>query len=448
VDPAELTMEALARYDAAVPRYTSYPTAPEWRDVLTEIEIEEALAGVRSPASLYVHVPFCREQCWFCGCNMVVSGNTRAADRYLDALERQIERLPHRPSLLRQHLGGGTPTWLTQPQLVRLYDLLNAAFPRQPGMESSIEIDPDVTSDEVLDQLVAMGVTRISLGVQSFDPKVLHAIGRPQDPDRIGALVERARGHGLRGLNFDLIYGLPHQDDRSMARTLQEVVALRPDRIALYGYAHLPRAKPHQRRIDPAALPSSIERLRQFLSARDQLVRAGYRWIGLDHFALPDDELAQADASGRLHRNFMGYTTRAELEVLGLGVSGISELSGTYLQQHPHLGQWYRAVAAGERGVERACRLGAEDVLRRDVIARWMCRQVLIPSELEAQHGIDFERHFAPELQRLVPLQQAGLVERGTDRIELSAQGRLLVRTVAAVFDHRLGEHERFSAGI
>jgi oxygen-independent coproporphyrinogen-3 oxidase len=442
--------ETLVRLDASVPRYTSYPTVPAWTRGLPSGALEAALDALAEPASVYVHVPFCREQCWFCGCNMVVAGRQDAGDRYLDALAGQLDRLPlRRARIARLHLGGGTPTWLSIAQLHRLFALIDARFDRDLA-EVSVEIDPEVTSLDQLDALTALGLTRISIGVQSFDPRVLHAIHRPQDPERIERLLTRARDRGLRGLNLDLVYGLPHQDLASLSDTLAEVVRLRPDRVALYSFAHVPWAKPHQRRIDTSALPTPLAKAELFLHGFETMVRAGYEPVGMDHFALPDDELAVAARNGRLHRNFMGYTTRRELEIVGLGVSAITELEGLYAQQHTGLAAWYRAMAQRESGIERGCLLTAEDRLRRDLIASLMCNLRIDFDDTEQRYGFDFATRFAPELAAWGELEDQGLLLRRPGCIVLTDLGRFAVRRVAATLDTSLGEVDasRFSRAI
>lgn len=444
----EVSPDRLLRLDKPGPRYTSYPTVPVWRDDLPDGAWRASLASVRPPVSVYVHIPFCREQCTFCGCNMVVSGLARAGDRYLDALERQIDGLTlpsERVGAARIHLGGGTPTWLNVGQLRRLYAMLFTRFEPVSGAELSVEVDPDVTSDEQVALLHELGVNRLSLGVQSFDPAVLAAINRPQEGDRITRITEQSRGYGMRGLNLDLIYGLPLQTRASLRATLDDVLALRPDRLAIYSFAHVPWAKPHQRKIDPDTLPGPAEKLGLYLLALEVLTDAGYQAIGMDHFALPEDELAVAQREERLHRNFMGYTTHADLELVGLGMSAISELAGVYAQQQPGLGRWYRAVEKGEGLVEKGCTLTAEDRLRREVIERLMCNFLVPFAVVGERHGVDFERHFARELANLAPLEEEGLVERHPGRIVVTPLGRLFVRNVAMAFDAYLDRGGRFS---
>lgn len=446
-----ITPDQLLRLDRPGPRYTSYPTVPVWtEDGVSDADLRQAVAAVRGEVSVYVHVPFCKEQCWFCGCNQVVSRRQSAGDRYLDALERQLRQmpLPQGVHARRIHLGGGTPTWLDGDQLRRLVDLLDETCPRSEGAEFSVEIDPDVTSDAQLDLLAERGCTRISLGVQSTDDAVLQAIHRPQDTQRVIELMARARAHGMTGLNVDLVYGLPHQTPTTFARTLDVVGALAPDRLAAYSYAHVPWLKRHQQRIDEGALPAPADKLGLFLQARQFLAARGYEPIGMDHFARPDDELAVAARAGHLHRNFMGYTTMRGVPLIGYGVSAISEVGGLFAQQQPHLGAWYRAMADvdGPPVVHRGYRMTDDDHVRSELIAELMCNFALDVDAFEVRHGLRFADAFASELAALAPLVDDGLVNLSPRRLQVTELGRLLVRNVAMCFDAHLGRSgARFS---
>ena len=435
--------DLLVRLDRPGPRYTSYPTAPVWRDDLGDAPFRDALARVEGPVSVYVHVPFCKEQCWFCACNQVVSGRQDAGDRYLDALERQIDGLTLPSETVqasRVHLGGGTPTWLSVAQLDRLVDLIDRRFPRAPGAEFSVEIDPDVTTDEQIDRLAARGMNRVSVGVQSTDERVLTAIHRPQDTARVRAILARARAHGMRGLNVDLVYGLPHQDEANFGQTLDAVMSLRPDRLAVYSYAHVPWMKAHQQRIDEAALPGALDKMGMLLLARERALAAGYVPIGMDHFALPDDELAVAARAGDLHRNFMGYTTMRGVPLVGLGVSAISEVGGVFAQQQPHLGAWYRAVFTGAPSViHKSYVMTDDDALRADVIAELMCNLAVDVPAFEDRHGVVFAERFADAWAAMAPLEADGLVTLSPTAVQVTETGRLLLRNVAMCFDGWLG---------
>ncbi|MEQ1569950.1 MAG: oxygen-independent coproporphyrinogen III oxidase [Myxococcota bacterium] len=442
------TPQLLLSLDRPGPRYTSYPTVPSWVEDFPQSTLDAALARVDRPADLYVHIPFCREQCWFCGCNQVVSTRQGSGDRYLDAVATEIASLPLPRAPLpvaRIHLGGGTPNWLDAAQTDRLYSLLFSRFAPAERAELSVEIDPDLVTKEQLEQLARFGVNRISLGVQSTDDRVLQAINRPQRLGRVRAAMEWARALGMGGINIDLIYGLPHQDLASFAATIDEVVALGPDRLATYSYAHVPWMKRHQQHIDAAALPGPVDKMGLFLHARERLIDAGYVAVGMDHFARPTDALARAATERTLHRNFMGYTTRADLPLIGLGVSAITELDGVFAQAQHHLGTWYRAVERQDGPkLARGLQLTDEDRLRRDVISSLMCNFELVKSAIEARHPVSFDAHFASSLASLEPLVADGLCELHPDRITVTELGRLLVRNVAMAFDGRLGDG-RFS---
>ncbi len=445
-----LNPEFLLRHTRPGPRYTSYPTAPEWDPEFPMAEMDAAIARTPLPATVYVHIPFCEAQCTYCGCNMVVAGRLDAGTRYLDALERRIDALAlpaERIPVERIHLGGGTPTWMPPAQLTRLYELLYRRFEPVPGAEISVEADPEVTTDAQIDTLAELGVSRLSMGVQSFDPAVLKAVNRPQKHTRVHAIMARARRLGMGSMNLDLMYGLPLQTPASFADTLSKTLEMSPDRLAVFGYAHLPWLRAHMRRIDATTLPDPPQRMALFLLAHQMLTERGYQAIGMDHFALPDDELAVAQRHARLHRNFMGYTTRPDLPLIGLGMSAISELGDTYVQVRAKLSRWWQAIEKGEPLIEKGMRLSAEDLLRRDVISRLMCNFTVPLTAIEQRHGIDFGEHFAGEWAALAPLEGDGLVERHPDRIDVTDTGRLLVRNVAMVFDAYLGRKtgRRFS---
>jgi oxygen-independent coproporphyrinogen-3 oxidase len=435
--------------DRPGPRYTSYPTVPVWTDAVGDEDLLTGIAALDGPVSVYVHVPFCKEQCWFCGCNQVVSGRRDVGDRYLDRLERELATLPRNDlPIARLHLGGGTPTWLDEPQLERLFGLVDRIGRRIPGAEVSVEVDPDVTSEAQLDLLAALGCNRVSLGVQSTDPAVLAAIHRPQATDQVRACLDRARHHGMRGLNVDLVYGLPHQTPENVRTTLSDVLAQAPDRFAVYSYAHVPWSKPHQKNIDARQLPGPVDKLGLFLLAEQILLDAGYVRVGMDHFARPDDELAVAAARGALHRNFMGYTTRSDLPVVGVGVSAISELPGLYTQSQTHLGHWNRAIDQGTRRIERGIRLTARDRLIKHVIGELMCNFRLDLASVGAMAASTPDALFPDLDARLSPLEAQGLVERSGSVVAVTDLGRYLVRLVAMVFDEHLGDTAGFSRAV
>ncbi len=441
----DLTPELLLSWTRRGPRYTSYPTVPDWKEDLPDRVLFDAISEVDRSASVYVHVPFCREQCTFCGCTMVVAGRREPGHRYLAALEKQLAALRFKNDadtldVVRIHLGGGTPTWFSPDELHKLYRMLRSRFSPIQGAEISVEVDPDVTSDEHVDALAECGVTRLSIGVQSFDPKVLEAVNRPQSRERVAAVFEKARSHGMTGMNLDLIYGLPHQTPARFSATLAETLALRPDRLALFGYAHVPWLKPHQAKIDESALPGPVDRARLFLSARAALSAAGYVAIGMDHFALPDDELAEARRDGRLHRNFMGYTTHSELPLIGVGMSGISEFPDLYVQQRTKLSRWWKAVeTSSEPLIEKATRVSASDRLRRDAIQALMCNLEVDLDAVAEAHGVD-GTIFDEQLARMDSLEADGLVQRDGRRLHVPEDRALLVRNVAMVLDPRMAD--------
>lgn len=443
--PVLPSVEMLLRYNRPGPRYTSYPTVPSWQAEFPQATWEGAIRGIASGASVYVHVPFCKEQCSFCACNMVVAGRQDAGDRYLDALATQLQGLPEGIAVDRVHLGGGSPTWLSPAQLRRLFALLHQRFSVQPDAEIGVEADPDTCADETLDTLIELGLTRLSFGVQSFDPAVLEAVNRPQSAARVAELCARARGQGVQALNLDLMLGLPRQDLSSLTDTLSQVLALEPTRLAAFSYAHVPRMKPHQRRLEAYGLPGPRERAELALSLHAQLHAAGYQSIGFDHFARQDDELAVAARERRLHRNFMGYTTRPELALIGLGVSAISEIDGCYAQQRGQLGAWWRAVESGAPVIERGCLLSRDDRLIREIIMGLMCNLTLPFGAIELKYDVDVRSRFAAELAALRALEDEGLVELGPDHVTVTELGRLLVRNVAMVFDPAASAPGRYS---
>lgn len=436
--PFPLTPATLASLATPAPRYTSFPSVPQWSSEPEPGLLEGALRTVEAPAAVYVHVPFCWQQCFYCGCNMVVSRRQTAGERYLAALQTQIEALPLGEARLpvgRIHLGGGTPTWLDPDQLGRLLSLLNQRFEAIDGAERSIEVHPGVTSQEHLDVLAEAGFDRISVGVQSTDPAVLEAIGRYQTTDDVWAIVNGARARGFAGVNVDLVYGLPYQDAASMDRTLDFVETLRPDRLALYGYAHLPWLRPAQGKIDSSTLADPEQRMALFLQASERLRAVGWDALGLDHFALPTDTLARAAQEGTLSRDFMGHTDRVT-PLIGLGPSGISELGAVYAQQEAHLGRWYRAIEGGQPlPVVRGMRLDAEQELRRDAIRVVMSQLELSWSALSARHGMDAAEVLADARRRLEPWSALGALEPTDDGFRVTEVGRVLLKNLATCFD-------------
>ncbi len=440
-----MTVDAhlLARYGAVpVPRYTSYPSANLWQSTDERFATEIFGGAGGRPISLYVHVPFCRKLCFYCGCNMMVTQRQALGERYMAALEVELGRvaglLQREPDVVQVHLGGGTPTWLDVGQLTRLTEALQRHFRFVKGIEASVEVHPPVTSFGQIRALVRLGFNRISMGVQDFDPQVQQRVNRPQPFEQTMALIGCARAEGMKSVNVDLMYGLPLQTVERFARTLDRVDELRPDRIALFGYAHMPDLKRHQRSINPAELPNTQQRLDILQLAIGRLQAAGYQAIGLDHFALADDELCVARARGTLRRNFMGYTTCAQSDVLAFGPSAISEVGGSYVQNASDVHGWAAKIESGQLGAVRGWRSSADDDLRRELIMALFCQLEVDTAAFGRAHQLDFERAFAPELAALGPLEHDGLVRWVGATLQITPVGQLLLRNVAAVFDARL----------
>jgi len=444
--------EIVPRYAIEGPRYTSYPTAPVWKESYGPEQMRAELGrGDVDPEeglSIYVHVPFCDSLCHYCACNRVVTTDPALPARYLELIEREVEavrealRVPR--TATQHHWGGGTPTHLRPEQVRRLFRAVTDAFPMREGAEISIEVDPRVTTEEHVAALRECGFNRISMGIQDFDPKVQEAVHRIQSVELTGRLVELSRRAGFESVNFDLIYGLPYQTEESFARTLETVLDLGPDRIALYSYAHVTWVAKQQRGFERKDLPEASTKLRLMLGAIRRFLGAGYRFIGLDHFARPDDELSRALDDRTLRRNFMGHTTQAGVELFGFGPSAISELRGSYAQSHRGLEEWEQAVIEHGLATMRGHFLSEDDIERRWVIGRIMCHGELRAEEFEAAFGRPFAERFAPELETLTPLIEDGLVTRAPDgSLAVTPLGRLLVRNVAMAFDAYLAEQRK-----
>lgn len=441
----DLDHDVLERYNLVGPRYTSYPTAPEWREEVGHTDLVRKLADQRAhggarPLSLYAHLPFCIEHCSFCACNVIISPRMEAvSEPYLQVLEREIDLWagqiePGRP-VVQLHWGGGTPTYLTAAQLRRLHDMLARRFTIAPDAAQSLEIHVSWTSDEQLRTLAEIGFNRVSMGVQDFNELTQEAIRRRQTFARTAEIVALARALGFRGINMDLVYGLPYQTPETFGATVDRVLEMRPDRLAVYNFAFLPRRLAHQRTIDESTLPTGEEKFRIFLEAHDRFVAAGYRYIGMDHFALPEDELARAFDEGTMQRNFMGFTTRAGADLLGMGVSAISSLGDLYTQNVKKLPHYSGAIEQGQFALERGLWLSADDLVRRDVIAGLMCRDHVDKRAIEVAHGVEFDAYFADELARLEPMIADELLTVDAEGLHLTFLGRLFVRNIAMVFD-------------
>ena len=432
-----------ARLAIEAPRYTSYPTAVEMSGAFGPQQMAGALREADSrPAealSLYVHLPFCRALCWFCGCHAAIARTDERVDRYLGAIERELAHvaalLPKRRAAGEVHFGGGSPSLLTPSQFDRVRGALAGTFSIGASAEVSLEIDPRTVDPERMAAYRRAGVQRVSMGFQDLDPQVQAAIGRNQSEAVSRQAFAWARHAGFTGVNVDLCYGLPTQNEAGMERTAREVARLRPDRVALFGYAHVPAMKPLQRRIDTAALPDVALRLRLFQLARAILLSEGYRAVGIDHFALPDDPLVRALDGGRLHRNFQGYTTTVTDTLLGFGLSAISDFGGALAQNQRALGAYLAATDAGALATERGFVRTPEDRLRGEIIRQLMCAFTLEVPDIEQRFAITFSEHFARELEGLRQLSDEGLLTLAPERITLTPAGRLLARNVAVVFD-------------
>ena len=429
----------IQKYNQSGPRYTSYPTALEFNESYTNDDFIAATQRYPArPLSLYVHIPFCHKLCYFCGCNKVITRHQHKADIYLDFLEKEIKersKLFTNRVATQVHWGGGTPTYLTEEQSARLMNMLRGHFNIAENAEVSIEMDPREIELSMLDHLRNIGFNRISMGVQDFNKDVQKAVNREQDEAFVNALLVRARELGFQSTNLDLIYGLPLQTVESFMFTLQKVIELNPDRLSIFNYAHLPSRFAGQAKIKDWQLPKPETKLDILQKTIQTLGNAGYKFIGMDHFAKPDDELAIAQQKGILHRNFQGYTTQEECDLLGLGVSAISLLGDTYAQNQKDLKTYYANVDETGIALHKGLAMTEEDCLRRDVIKQLICNFKLAYAPLEKQYHIDFKQHFAEDLALLAPLAADGLLEIGDEQMVVSAKGRLLIRNICLCFD-------------
>ena len=441
--------ELLRQLDVSGPRYTSYPTADRFVEACAPDNHVRALEQRRAgtavmglPLSLYVHLPFCASLCYFCACNKIITNNPARAELYLRYLGREVDlyvaRVGAGQAVSQLHLGGGTPTFLSDDELRALMAMLRRSFDLAPGGEYSIEVDPRTVDEGRLAMLAGLGFNRLSFGVQDFDPAVQKAVHRIQPTEQVFSLVQAARDLGFKSINVDLIYGLPQQTPESFDRTLAQVALLRPDRIALYAYAHLPERFKPQRRIASAELPPASAKMAMLSRALAVFAEAGYVYVGMDHFALPDDALAVAKRQGRLHRNFQGYSTQPDCDLIGLGVSAIGRIGAIYSQNAKTLDDYYDHLNQGRLPVERGLALSRDDLLRRTVIMALMCQGTLQFEPVELAYLIDFRAYFASELEALGPRVEQGLVTISDSGIEVTASGWFFVRAVAMVFDRYL----------
>jgi oxygen-independent coproporphyrinogen-3 oxidase len=461
--PAEssaILPEALLRsFDTPGPRYTSYPTADRFSDAFGAGDLLVALArraagpaGAAAPLSLYVHIPFCESVCYYCACNKVITKHHERAAEYLDALDIEVgltaAALGPRQQVSQLHFGGGSPTFLADAELDRVMASLRRSFDLAADAEVSIEVDPRTVTPQRLAYLRGIGFNRLSFGVQDFDPRVQEAVHRVQPLESVRVLMKSARELGFESINADLIYGLPLQTPESFARTVAQIGELRPDRIALYAYAHLPQRFKPQRRILAAELPDGTQRVAMLGGAIAGFLGRGYTYIGMDHFALADDALAIAKREGRLHRNFQGYSTQPDCDLVAFGVSAIGKIGSTFHQNAKTLPEYYAALRQGQLPVVRGMSLSDDDRVRRDVIMALMCQGRVEFASIEAAHPIRMREDFATELARLATLADAGLVDIEAEAIQVTTTGWYLVRAVAMVFDRYLRDdkfRDRFS---
>ena len=443
------SLELLQKFDVPAPRYTSYPTADRFQKTFTAADYEKALKEreAEKPLSLYVHIPFCNDICFYCGCNKQVTRDHSKSGEYLDVLGREIElvkeRITGNTTVSQLHFGGGSPTFLNNDEIERVMALITEHFPLQEGGEFSMEVDPRTCPPEKVQTLAKVGLNRMSCGVQDFNPDVQKAVNRIQPFEMTRETMLAAREAGFHSINMDLIYGLPKQTRKSFEKTLDQVLELSPDRIALYHYAHLPHIFPPQRRILDADLPSTVEKVYIMMDAITRLTQNGYRYIGMDHFAKVTDELAIAQKEGKLQRNFQGYSTRPDCDMVALGVSAISNVHHCYACNPRDLPSYYEAIREGRLATNRGYKLSEEDQLRHAVIMTIMCQFKLEKAEIESRFGIHFDETFAYELRKLRNYEKVGLVELTPAAIVASRKGKIFVRAVAMQFDRYLRESDR-----
>ncbi|HCX32647.1 MAG TPA: oxygen-independent coproporphyrinogen III oxidase [Rhodocyclaceae bacterium] len=439
--------ELIRRFDVSGPRYTSYPTADRFVEAFDAGRYamwlrKRTVGGITRPLSLYVHIPFCNTVCYYCGCNKIVTKDHSRSAKYLKVLDKEMGlaagMVEGGHEVVQLHFGGGTPTFLSDDELHEAMDSIRRRFTLVPNGEYSIEVDPRKVSPETVALLGQFGFNRMSVGIQDFDPLVQGAVNRIQSVGETQAVIEAARASGFKSVSVDLIYGLPKQNVISFNRTLETIISLSPDRVSVYHYAHLPRVFKPQRRIEEADLPSADARLHILQLAIRRLTEAGYVYIGMDHFAKPDDELAVAQRQGRLHRNFQGYSTYAECDLLAFGVSAISKVGPTYAQNHKTIEEYYDALDRDTLPVFRGIELSADDLLRRSIIQALMCHFELSIESIEIAHLIDFKSYFARELVDLRDMEKAELLRIDERWISVLARGRMLVRAIAMVFDRYL----------
>ena len=450
-DALRVTPEFLEKYNRPGPRYTSYPTAPVWKEDFGPGDLEavqDEANQQKTPVSLYMHLPFCESLCLFCACNVIIQKDKRVALPYLEVLKKEIAHVSGNVSPGRTvqqfHWGGGTPTYLTPEQIEDLFGYSREHFNFSPDAEIGIEVDPRVTSHEHLNTLRKLGFNRLSMGIQDFHPQVQQAINRIQPFEATRDLLLEARRLGFDSINVDLIYGLPYQSPERFAHTVDQILELVPDRVALFSYAHVPWLKKQQGAF-ATHLPAGMEKFEIFRTGLLKFIEAGYLYIGMDHFAKPEDELAVSQENRTLHRNFQGYTTKGGADLYGMGVSAISGFKNAYAQNYRDLLSWEQAV--NERGIAtmRGYRLSDDDHLRRAVINRLLCHTVIVKAEIAREFNVNFDEYFAPELQHLEPFREDGLVHEDAAEIRATWLGRIFIRNLAMLFDPYL-ERQQFLA--
>ena len=443
--------DLIKRYDLSGPRYTSYPTAIQFDSGLSPeqlIETGRATADPSAPLSLYVHIPFCAHVCYYCACNKVITRNRKKAQPYLDTVYQEMARLSQWYRGDRQvnqlHWGGGTPTFISDDQMRELMQALRSHFNLRDDDKGdySIEIDPREASDQTLAVLREIGFNRISLGIQDVDPQVQAAVNRVQPTEMVAQVLDESRRLGFKSINMDLIYGLPHQSEDSFARTLDSVIQMSPDRLSVFNYAHLPDRFRSQKHIRSEDLPSPEAKLAILQNTIRRLLEAGYVYIGMDHFAKPDDELAIAQAEGKLHRNFQGYTTHADCDLVAMGVSAISQIGDVYYQNEHDISVYSQAVAQQQHAVRRGVTLSRDDHIRRAVITELICQFELDTRAIEQRFGIQFDDYFSAEQPELRQFNADGLIELTRGHIRVTPAGRLLIRRICMAFDAYIPKHE------
>ena len=449
--------QVIRRFDVNGPRYTSYPTADRFVEAFGADDYvrwlgQRTVGGIGRPLSLYVHIPFCNTICYYCACNKIITKDHGRSAKYIKYLGKEIAMqeaaLDGSRDVVQLHFGGGTPTFLSHDEMRRLMDIIRKHFRLLPGGEYSIEVDPRKVDRETVKMLSELGFNRMSVGVQDFSPEVQVAVNRVQSLDETKLVIDSAREFGFKGISVDLIYGLPHQTVMGFNRTLERVLAMDPDRLSIYNYAHMPTLFKPPRRIADDDLPAPDTKLQILALAIKKLTDAGYVFIGMDHFAKPDDEMAIAQRQGRLHRNFQGYSTYADCDMLSFGISSISKVGPTYNQNVKTLDEYYDRLDAQILPVFRGIELNADDILRRSIIQALMCHFELSIESIESAHLIDFHEYFADELQDMKEMEQAGLLKIDREWITVLPPGRMLVRVITMVFDRYLRadrERKRYS---